>query len=124
MILLLGLDGKIVTNSNNIVETDDHYIINNCGFMRGSFKVVEIEAEEIPEDMTHYHDDKFSSLSIEETLSQKSSILKQLEESDTQLIRLIDDLMEFCETKGFIPHALKKDLVDQRKTLRQDLSEL
>lgn len=60
-----------------------------------------------------------------ETNAQKrQKILKQLEETDTQLFRLIDDLTEFCETLGFKPNAIRKNILQQRKQLRQDLQAL
>lgn len=54
----------------------------------------------------------------------KQVILKELEKSDLQLIRLVEDLTEFAETLGFKANASKKALIQQRKALRQELSTL
>jgi hypothetical protein len=56
--------------------------------------------------------------------TRKKEILRELEKSDNQLARLIDDLTEFAETLGFKPNANKKTLIQQRKALRQELATL
>jgi hypothetical protein len=54
----------------------------------------------------------------------KELIIKQLEESDKQILKIVDDLMEFCETLGYKPNKSKKDLLQARKQLRQELQGL
>ncbi len=57
-------------------------------------------------------------LTIEE---QKQTILTELEKPDMQLI---DELIEFCETKGFKSSTKNKNIVEKRKLLKQQLQDL
>jgi hypothetical protein len=62
---------------------------------------------------------------IQQTTEYKrQKILSELEQSDKQLFRLIDDLTEFCETLGYKPAKVRKDIINNRKALRQQLQEL
>jgi hypothetical protein len=62
---------------------------------------------------------------IQQTTEYKrQKILSKLEQSDKQLFQLIDDLTEFCETLGYKPAKVRKDIINNRKALRQQLQEL
>ena len=54
----------------------------------------------------------------------RKELLKNLEQSDLKLIRIIDELTEFCETQGYKPNKSKKDIINERKLIRQQLEEL
>jgi hypothetical protein len=58
------------------------------------------------------------------TAELRKDILKKLESSDNKLIRLIEDLTEFCETLGFVTDETKKAIINERKLLREELENL
>ena len=56
--------------------------------------------------------------------TRKKEILRELEKSDNELIRLIEDVAEFAKTLGFKMNGSKQSLIAKRKQLRDELSTL
>ena len=48
-------------------------------------------------------------------------VLAEIKATDSDLIRLVEDVAEWAESMGFVIPQAKKDLISARKTKRNDL---
>jgi hypothetical protein len=56
--------------------------------------------------------------------TRKKEISRELEKSDGEIIRLIEDVAEFAKTLGFKINGSKRALIEKRKQLRDELNTL
>jgi hypothetical protein len=56
--------------------------------------------------------------------TRKKEISRELEKSDGEIIRLIEDVAEFAKTLGFKINGSKQALIEKRKQLRDELNTL
>jgi hypothetical protein len=71
-----------------------------------------------------YNKGEFKQKVITLTKQQENEqIINEIKRFDTQLIRLIEDIAIWAETKGFEIPIQKKQLIEQRKQIRAKLKE-
>jgi len=124
MFLICDKSGRIIESLGNKEIVDNTWIRNSKGTLLQLDLVDVYEIDSMPNNKSFYHDGKFSDYSKDEAEQKKMQLLIQLAETDGQLIRVVDELLEFAETLGYKPNALKKKLVQDRKELRKQLSEV
>jgi hypothetical protein len=116
MVILTDFDGKIITTADSYNETDAHYILNYCGFMKCDFIISEVSGTK--ENKTHFHNEKFSNYGIKESNEIQQNILSQLSELDKEVPRIIEDIIK---TIGFKPYKDKQETISQKEKLRAEL---
>ena len=124
MFLICDKSGKIIESLGNKEIVEDKWIRSSKGSLI-HIDIVDVhEVDSMPNNKEFYHGGKFSNYSKDEAEQKKMQLLIQLAETDGQLIRVVDELLEFCESLGYKPNAMKKKLVQDRKELRKQLSEV
>lgn len=124
MFLICDKSGRIIESLGAKEIVDTHWIRSSKGSLIQLDMVDVIEVDSMPSNKQFYHGGKFSNYTKDEAEQKKMQLLIQLAETDGQLIRVVDELLEFAETLGYKPNALKKKLVQDRKELRKQLSEV
>jgi len=97
------IEGKwIGTEFNSLIQIDQYE---------------KVDVDSIPEGSKWYKNGKFYKYHPQ-VVAEK---LKQLTDTDAQLIRLIEDLVAFCEGMGLVVPEAKKNLIAYRNELRSYL---
>lgn len=55
---------------------------------------------------------------------QKKDIIDKIKDTDSELVRGLEDLYEWAEIVGFTPAQVQKDRISERKSLRSQLNSL
>ena len=95
-------------NENRVLLGDTIFETSSCNIYEGE-----------DGEGKYYYEGKYSDVSKEEKEKNNKELMKEIESTNNQLINFIEDIIEFCETKGFVVPDSKKDLISSRKELRQ-----